>query len=282
MIDDFSSSNFENLKHFKGELIAQDINEVPWEKLASADVIFHQAALTDTTVVDQKKMMFNNVEGFRKVLDFAVRNKSKLVYASSAAVYGNESAPQREEGRLNPLNIYGYSKYVGDQMALSAIQEGYITMVGLRYFNVFGTGEAHKGKFASMIYQLSEQMRAGRRPRIFHDGEQTRDHIYIRDVVDANLKAFESKQSGVVNIGTGKTTSFNRLIEILNEVLGTNLAPDYFDNPYSFYQNSTQADTSLAETLLGFQAKHSVEEGISEYLSQLYDLKPRKAVSVKI
>ncbi|MBI4357949.1 MAG: ADP-glyceromanno-heptose 6-epimerase [Candidatus Omnitrophica bacterium] len=282
IVDDFSGGNFENIKNFRGKVIAQDINQVAWDSLKPVDVIFHEAALTDTTVTDQKKMMSNNVEGFRKILHFALQNRIKLVYASSAGVYGNEPAPQSENGRLNPLNIYAYSKLVGDQIALQAMKASKMLIVGLRYFNVFGLGEKHKGKFASMIYQLAEQMRSGKRPRIFHDGEQMRDHIYVRDAVDANLMAFEAKEGGIFNVGTGKATSFNRVIEILNEVLGANLSPDYFDNPYGFYQNRTQADTAQAERLLGFNAKWSIEEGIREYLTALHDLKSKKAVSIKV
>lgn len=280
VLDDFSAGNFKNLRSFKGEVIAQSVNDFSWEKLGSLDVIFHQAALTDTTVTDEKRMMFNNLEGFRKVLEFAAAKKIKLIYASSAGVYGNEPAPQREKGTLSPLNIYAYSKFAGDQLAIRAAMEARITIVGLRYFNVFGMGEQHKGKYASMIYQLAEQMRSGKRPRIFHDGEQTRDHIYIKDVVDANLKALETKESGIANIGTGKATSFNRIIEILNDILGTRLEPDYFDNPYGFYQNSTQADTAEAKRLFGFEARWSVEVGMKEYLTTLYQLNPT-AISVR-
>ncbi len=282
VIDDFLAGNFENLKNFNGELLAQDINKVAWDKLGKIDVIFQQAALTDTTVSDQKKMMFNNLEGFRKVLNFSVQHRVKLIYASSAGVYGNEPAPQREQGPLNPLNIYAFSKYAGDKLAEQAMKETKTLIVGLRYFNVFGLGEKHKGKYASMIYQLAEQMKHGKKPRIFHDGEQTRDHIYVKDVVEANLKAAKATRNGIVNIGTGKATSFNRVIEILNEVLETRLAPDYFDNPYSFYQNSTQADTTQAEKLTGFKARYSIEEGIHEYLTAFYQLSPRKKISVKI
>ena len=274
VIDDFSSASFKNLRSFKGEVVAQSVNDFVWDKLGSVDVIFHQAALTDTTVTDQKRMMFNNVEGFRRILEFAAEKKVKLVYASSAGVYGNEPAPQRENGILNPLNIYAYSKFVGDQLASRTAKAGKITIIGLRYFNVFGLGEQHKGSAASMIYQLAEQMRTGKRPRIFHDGEQTRDHIYVKDVVEANLEASEAKSSGIANIGTGIATSFNRIIEILNEVLGTRLQPDYFDNPYGFYQNSTQAEIIEAKRLFGFEAKWSVEAGMKEYLTALYQLKP--------
>src|SRR3989338_2589389 len=276
IIDDFSGGNFENIKSFRGEIIAQDVHCVNWDSLKPVDLIFHQAALTDTTVTDQKRMMFNNVEGFRKVLRFALERKVRLVYASSAGVYGNEAPPQVENGRLSPLNIYAYSKFTGDQIAAREFKNSKSLIIGLRYFNVFGMGEQHKGTAASMIYRLAEQMRSGKQPRIFHDGEQTRDHIYVRDVVEANLKALETKENGICNVGTGKQTSFNRLIEILNEVLGTRLAPDYFDNPYDFYQKSTQADTTLAQKLLGFKARYSIEEGIHEYLPILYQLKSRK------
>ncbi len=280
IIDDFSCGNFENLKSFQGDLIAQDINDVIWEKLGSFDVIFHQAALTDTTVSDQKQMMHNNVEGFRKIAEFSVQKQIKLIYASSAAVYGNEKAPQSESGPLNPLNIYGYSKLIGDQIAEQMATKSKSIIVGLRYFNVFGTGEAHKRNYASMIYQLAQQMKAGRRPRIFHDGEQSRDHIYVKDVVEANLKAAQAKKSGIVNVGTGKATTFNRLIEIMNDVLGTELASDYFDNPYPFYQNKTQADVSQLKKLTGFEVQYSIEQGVKEYLSSLYQLKNKKLAKI--
>ena len=130
--------------------------------------------------------------------------------------------------------------------------------------------------------QLAEQIRLGKRPRIFHDGEQTRDHIYVKDAVDANLKASESKQSGIFNVATGKATSFNRVIQILNQVLGTNLAPDYFNNPYGFYKNCTKADITAAEQVLGFKARWSIEEGVREYLTAFYGLKSEKSVSIQI
>jgi len=273
VIDDFTSGHFKNLSDFRGDVIAEDVNEFDWERMDPVDVVFHEAAITDTTVMDQKKMTHSNVEGFRKVLHYATKNRVRLVYASTAALYGNNPAPQDEEKSIQPLNIYAFSKLVGDQIALEAMKEGVIPIVGLRYFNVFGLREQYKGKVASMIFQLAEQMRQGKRPRIFFDGEQKRDHIYVKDVVRANLLAAESKKSGIVNVGTGKATTFNRLIEVINDVLGTKLAPEYFDNPYGFYQNHTEASTSRAKALIGFEAKYSIEEGIRDYLTELYQLK---------
>jgi ADP-L-glycero-D-manno-heptose 6-epimerase len=280
VIDDFSCASTVNLKNFSGDVISKDINDVEFSKLGKLDAIFHQGALTDTTVLNEKKMMRANLEGTHHILKYCVKTKTRLIYASSAAVYGNEAAPQSEEGPKNPLNVYGRSKWEADQLVLRSLQETESIIIGFRYFNVFGMGEQHKGNYASMIYQLSQQMKRGERPRIFTDGEQKRDHIYVQDVVTANLKALEGTRSGIVNIGTGKATTFNRIIEILNDVMTLSLAPDYFKNPYDFYQNETRADVSNAKALIGFEPKYSVEEGVRDYFSYLYGIKKKNHVSI--
>jgi ADP-L-glycero-D-manno-heptose 6-epimerase len=141
-----------------------------------------------------------------------------------------------------------------------------VKVVGLRYFNVFGPRESHKAKAASMIWQLSLQMREGRRPRIFEFGEQYRDHIYVKDIVDANIRAFEKAAPGVYNACTGRKTDFNTVISALNAALGTNLAPEYFKNPYSFYQNETLGDPVKARKAFGFNAQWTVERAIQDYI----------------
>ncbi|MDE2291516.1 MAG: NAD-dependent epimerase/dehydratase family protein, partial [Elusimicrobia bacterium] len=262
--------HFENLAGFKGDLVAADVSKpAEWVgRVGPVDVVFHQAAITDTTVMDQKRMMEVNVEGFRNVLSFAVETGvERVVYASSAGTYGAAPVPMRETQVPEPMNVYGFSKMVMERVAASfTAEEPALKAVGLRYFNVYGPREAGKGKASSMIWQLHAQMRQGKRPRIFRSGEQFRDHIYVKDVVAANLKAAEAKAGGVYNVCTGKGTTFNRVIEILNGVLGTSLAPDYFENPYSFYQNETQGDPSAARDGLGFEAKWTPEAGIADYL----------------
>ncbi|MCX5783468.1 MAG: NAD-dependent epimerase/dehydratase family protein, partial [Elusimicrobia bacterium] len=185
ILDDFSSGNFKTIAGFKGDVIAQSICEpLPFIK-EKFDAIFHQAAITDTTVADQKKMMEVNVEGFKNILYFALETGvSRVVYASSAGVYGNLPCPMRETDAPAPENIYGFSKAVMDNVAqVFAKEHKNITLVGLRYFNVYGPGESYKGKAASMIYQLYLQMKAGKNPRVFKHGEQERDFIYVKDVV---------------------------------------------------------------------------------------------------
>lgn len=270
VIDNFTSGDFRNLSDFQGDVLALDLTEIQWERFGTVDAIFHQQAITDTTVLDQKRMLQHNLEAFRALLAHCLQKKIPLVYASSAGVYGNEPPPQKENGPLRPLNIYGYSKLLMDRLVGRVAKGAQSYVTGLRYFNVFGPRECYKGKAASMIYQLAEQIRAGKQPRIFEFGEQERDHIYVKDVVAANLCALKSKKTGVYNVGTGAPTTFNRLIEIINEVLGTRAAPEYFKNPYSFYQNHTCAGTELAAREIGYKASWTIEAGIRDYLTGLY------------
>ncbi|MBU4561040.1 ADP-glyceromanno-heptose 6-epimerase [bacterium] len=272
VVDNLLSGNTKNLESFQGNLITDDITSMNLLKsFKDIDVIFHQAAITDTTVSDEKRMMEVNVGGFRRILDLALRKRVTLVYASSAGVYGNGKCPMREDQELSPQNVYARSKLLMDEIAIKYKDK--IRIIGLRYFNVYGPREGYKKKAASMIYQLAQQMKASKNPRIFKYGEQSRDFIYVKDVVDATIRAMKAKESGVVNVGTGVVTTFNRVIEILNEVLGTSYEPEYFDNPYSFYQDETRADINRAEELLGFKARYSIEEGIRDYLTTMQNAK---------
>lgn len=270
VLDDFSLGHFENLRGFKGDVVSADIfHAQEWiYRVGPVTAIFHEAAITDTTIADQRRMMEVNVEGFRNVLEVASEaGVKKVVYASSAGVYGSGAVPMVESQESAPANIYAFSKCAMEKVASDFVQEAPdIKVTGLRYFNVYGPGESFKGSAASMIWQLSRQMLAGKRPRIFKHGEQYRDFIFVKDVVMANLRALEAGVTGVFNVCTGKKATFNKMIEGLNKALGTSLTADYFDNPYAFYQNETLGDPAAAEKALGFKAKYSIEEGIREYM----------------
>ncbi|MFA5094510.1 MAG: NAD-dependent epimerase/dehydratase family protein, partial [Candidatus Omnitrophota bacterium] len=248
-LDDLSTGRKDNLARFKGTLIKADIRTVDYSKfLYSCDAIFHQAAITDTTVMDRNIMLSVNVDAFKRLLIYAKSiGCRKVVYASSAATYGKGKVPMKEADRPSPANIYGESKVRMEQVARVFVKENPgFSAVGLRYFNVYGPGELHKKKAASMIYQLYQQMSAGKNPRVFKWGEQYRDFIYVKDVVTANLKAMKYKGSGVFNVGTGKPATFNEVIEALNKAMKKKLSPEYFDNPYGFYQDRTHADMALS------------------------------------
>ena len=267
VIDDLRGSKRENLEGFRGEFMQNDVAQRDWMAAFSSrpvDVIFHLASITDTTVLDEEKMMFDNVEGFNNVLELAGEAGADVVWASSAAVYGSMGAPMSEDGPCRPNNVYGLSKLEMERIARALFDQ--MKLVGLRYFNVFGPREAFKGDPASMTYKLTLQMRKGKKPRIFKWGEQKRDFIYVKDVVSATLGALKAARSTIVNVGTGTPTSFNELIACINEALGTNLEPDYFDNPYDFYQDFTQADVSRAKEEIGFTAAYTTREGVIDYV----------------
>jgi ADP-L-glycero-D-manno-heptose 6-epimerase len=254
IVDDFRSGNFQNLQGFRGDVVAKTCAD--FHSRTSYDVIFHLASITDTTVHDQRLMVHDNVEGFRAIL--ALKTK-KLVYASSAATYGMDGEQMIEKQTPEPANVYAFSKVILDNL-------GRGRGVGLKYFNVYGPRESHKGAASSMIYQLWQQMAAGKRPRIFKMGEQKRDFVYVKDVVHATLNGVTAPK-GVYNVGSGKARSFNDVIRAINIVLGTKFKPDYFDNPYDFYQNFTEANLALSTKRLKYQPAWPLEKGIADYIN---------------
>ncbi|MDO8481026.1 MAG: NAD-dependent epimerase/dehydratase family protein [Nanoarchaeota archaeon] len=266
ILDNLSTGTRDNLEGFKGIFLKGDV--VTHEFKQTFDAIFHQAAITDPRYSDDKEVMRQNVGGFRNMLELARKNKAKFVYASTANLYGNGPVPMKESQKKDLTCAYGRSKLMMDEEAEKRF--GQMHIVGLRYFNIFGPHEANKGRAASMILHLAKQMKAGKAPRIFKLGEQKRDHIYVKDVVDANLLALNAP-SGIYNAGTGVGTSFNELVEVLNRALGTELKPEYIDMPYDpkTYQLNTQANTDLAQKKLKFKALYSLQDGIKNYLEVL-------------
>ena len=274
VIDDFRSGDFKNLAGYRGDFVAQNLATLDWETKFGAekfDAIFHLASITDTTLHDQFIQVHDNVESFRRLLNFAHPTKTRIIYASSAATYGPATEASMESNGAAPANVYAFSKVIMDNMAKRAATEspGWI-IIGLRYFNVYGPREAHKGIPASMIFHLAQQIKAGKRPRIFKHGEQKRDFVYVKDVVEGTVRALEAPTSGIYNLGTGQARSFNELIDVLNKCLGTNFEPEYFDNPHAHYQNFTQADLTSARKALKYDPRFSLEDGVRDYVQWLY------------
>ncbi|MGC8677834.1 MAG: ADP-glyceromanno-heptose 6-epimerase [Hydrogenobaculum sp.] len=276
IVDNFSSGHFKTLYGFKGDVLEGDIKDKElWDYLkkeyTSFEAVFHNGAITDTTVLDQKFMMDVNTNSMKYIIDACIKWDAKLIYASSAGVYGNTKAPMKEDEGLIPENVYGFSKLMADNLVKNKMEEyPSFKAVGFRYFNVYGMGEQYKGKTASMIYQLAMQMKSGKNPRLFKYGEQKRDFVYIEDVLQANMKALERYgATGIFNVGYGKARSFNDIVNILNKLMGTNYEVEYFDCPYEFYQNYTEADISSIKQKLGYEPKYDLESGIEHYLKSL-------------
>lgn len=268
-----SLGHYKNLEGFKGRVICGNINNQADLTLLSDykfDFVFHQAAISDTRVFDQEIVLKTNVNSFYNLLAIAKKNRSTMVYASSAATYGNQPSPQTV-GKERPENPYGYSKYVMDQIANQYSNENPdLTIVGLRFFNVYGPREYYKAKTSSMVIQLGHQILDGKAPRLFIGSDQIfRDFIYIDDILQAIIKSCDPKKNGTYNVGTGVSRSFQDISDILQKELEVDLGTEYFPNPYDGYQMHTQANIGSSKENLGFLPKVSLEQGIKSYVPEI-------------
>ncbi|MEA3373890.1 MAG: ADP-glyceromanno-heptose 6-epimerase [Campylobacterota bacterium] len=269
-----SFGHFKNLIGFSGEVISGDINDKTMLEYLEAnykfDYIFHEAAISDTTALEQDLMIKTNVNAFKELLDLAVVHDANMIYASSGATYGDAPSPQTV-GREAPQNVYGFSKLMMDHLAREYMERETISIVGLRYFNVYGPHEFFKNKTASMVVQFGHQILSGKNPKLFEGSDKiVRDFIYIEDIIQANIKAMEPNQSGVYNVGTGKARSFQDIVDILQKELGTTLECEYMPNPFvGRYQFHTEADIEPTRTGLGYEPRFEMEEGIKAYVPEI-------------
>jgi len=269
-----SFGHFKNLIEFSGEIISGDINDkellLRLENEYKFDYIFHEAAISDTTALEQDLMIKTNVNAYKDLLNLAVVHKANMIYASSAATYGNAESPQRV-GREAPQNVYGFSKLSMDYLSREYMKKTDISIVGLRYFNVYGSGEYFKNTTASMVLQFGHQILSGKNPKLFEDSDKIlRDFIYIGDIIQANVKAMQPKESGIYNVGTGKARSFQDIVDILQSELGTSLQCEYIPNPFiGSYQFHTEADIKTTKEALGYEPSYEMEDGIKAYVPEV-------------
>jgi ADP-L-glycero-D-manno-heptose 6-epimerase len=266
VVDSLRTGARENLAGFHGKFIEADVTQAiefdgPW------DAVFHHGDITDPRHPSDTEVLTQNVAGFRRMLDTASRSGCRLVYASTAGLYGNGPTPMQEDQPKILLTAYGKSKLEMDEIAATHTSS---PVVGLRYFNVYGPREACKGRAASMVYHLFRQIQQGQPPKLFEWGEQIRDFIHVGDVVRANLCALTAP-SGVYNVGTGVGSTFNELVKALGLALGRAIAPQYIPMPYdpATYQGNTVADTRRAKEKLGFAAQFGLVDGVADYVSWL-------------
>ncbi|MCB9838105.1 MAG: NAD-dependent epimerase/dehydratase family protein [Phycisphaeraceae bacterium] len=299
VVDDFRSGSAINIVEacerrgvppFGGDLIAEPTGDLDWDDILEAvkpDAVFHLAAITDTTVLDERRMLLDNVEGFRGLLHACVEASCPLVYASSAATYGSpaegfDRLPFPESAAGKPNNVYGFSKWMMEtlhrRLSAEVSKPGAKAprIVGLRYFNVYGPGEARKGKMASMPYQLAQQILAGKRPRLFTGGEQARDQVHVDDVVAMTLAGANADATpGVYNCGSGRATTFNEIADAVRRGMGvdeTRFATEYFEMPPAvreFYQEFTCADLAQAKAGLDWAPQRDPITAIASYAAFL-------------
>jgi len=247
--------------------------------IARPETIFHQGACAVTTEWDGRYMLDNNYRYSVRLYEYCAANEVPLIYASSAAVYG-ASKVFKEDDRAaeRPLNVYGYSKLLFDQYVRRHARRARAQVAGLRYFNVYGPGEAHKGSMASVAFHLQRQVAEHGEAPLFEGsggyaaGEQRRDFVYVGDVASVNLWLLEHPDvSGIFNVGTGASASFNDVARAI--IAGMNKgAIRYIPFPPELaasYQSFTQADISALRAA-GYTAPfEDVRAGIASYLDAL-------------
>jgi ADP-L-glycero-D-manno-heptose 6-epimerase len=256
--------------------------------------VFHEGACSDTMETDGRYMMDNNFRYSRDVLDICLEQNTQFLYASSAAVYGGSSEFVEKRKVEKPLNVYGYSKFLFDQVIRQVLPKAESQIAGFRYFNVYGQRENHKARMASVAFHNFNQFRAEGKVKLFGEyngygaGEQTRDFVSVEDVVKVNLFFFDHpEKSGIFNLGTGRAQPFN---DIASTVVNSLRAIDgeaplslaelvqrglieYIPFPDALrgkYQCFTQADQSKLRSA-GYEAPFlTVQQGVDRYVRWLF------------
>ena len=242
------------------------------------EAVFHEGACSSTTESDGRYLMKNNYAYSRRLLQYCIEIKAAFLYASSASVYGAAQVFRETRDNEAPLNIYGYSKFLFDQQVRRILPMAGSQIAGFRYFNVYGPREQHKGDMASVAWHLSRQIDKGEKPRLFRgcdgyaDGEQQRDFVYVGDVVDVNLWFLDhADRSGIFNIGTGCSRSFNALAGALIQWYGRGEI-EYVPFPehlHGRYQSTTRADLTALRAAGYGKPFRTLEEGVPLYMDWL-------------
>lgn len=227
------------------------------------DAIFHQGIYSSSPMYKENPNLTATViNEWISILEYTRKHNNKLIFASSSSLYNGNAPPHREDMEIKVTDFYTEGRYAMERMAKLYTNLYGMSIVGLRYFSVYGPHEKSKGKYANLVSQFLWDMKSGRQPLILGDGTQSRDFIYVNDIIEANLLALKYSKSGFFNVGTGKNISLNQVIELLNKKLGTNIKAKYEPNKIKNYVQHTLADTSLAKKELGFSAKFTLEKGI--------------------
>lgn len=275
IIDDLSTGKLSNIEHLikskevefiKGSITSPDLLEKTFRQ---SRYVFHLAAVVSVpqSIADPGKTHEVNITGTFNVLQAARRNHvSKVVFASSAAVYGDTTSPvQREDMLPNPLSPYAVSKLVGEYYCAVFNHVYNLPTVCLRYFNIYGTRQDASSGYSAVIPLFLETVSRGKSLTIFGDGERTRDFIFIKDIVAANTLFAENKATGVFNIGSGEKNSIKSLVLLIARLMGKEIKP-IFKEPRPGDIAHSLADISRARSY-GFQPEYKLEEGLAQVIA---------------
>lgn len=284
LVDDFSredkKNNYQNKEY--SELVPRyQFNSWLQDNAGTVSFIFHLGARTDTTEMDYEVHRLLNVEYSKEIWNSCVKHNIPLVYASSAATYGNGECGYKDShdivSKLHPLNPYGVSKNEFDKWVLEQSSTPPF-WAGLKFFNVFGPNEYHKGRMASVIYHAYNSIKKTGGVKLFRshnpeykDGEQIRDFIYVKDVADICLWLMNHKpESGLYNVGTGNARTFNDLVNAIFSALNMPPQIEYIDTPIDIrdkYQYYTEADMTKLRAAGYSESFHTLEGAVAEYVN---------------
>ncbi len=250
--------------------------EPTWSETPEVQACFHVAAVTKTFNVPSEEMFNSNVEYPRRLFAaLSQKGCKRFLVSSSAAVYGNNFIPFKETDEPKPLNDYAASKVLLEDLCKHMFADKTKgTYCALRYCNVYGPGEEHKGEMSSMVRQIALQILSGENPKLFQWGEQVRDYIHVQDVCRANVCALASDYQGVVNCGGGHAINFDDLTSMICRHLNKRIVPYYIPNPHAAagrYQKNTLCDMSLAKKVINFSPEIGLEEGVKKYLDNIHE-----------
>ena len=240
------------------------------------DCVFHLAALSSYAMHedDPRQGARVNVEGFVNVVEQAkAEGCETVVYASTSSIYGSRTEPSPESMDVTVNTGYEASKMAREKYAEYFSNHYDLSMAGLRFFSVYqgyGGAEEHKGEYANTVAQFTHKIANGERPKVFGDGSQTRDFTHVNDIVRGIELAADHELDGVYNLGTGQRYSFNTVVEMLNEELGTAVEPEYVENPIpeDVYVFDTCADSTKIREATGWEPDIDFEEGIERVCAQ--------------
>jgi ADP-L-glycero-D-manno-heptose 6-epimerase len=266
--------------------IQEFLNMVVTGELQSRKInaIFHQGACSDTMEWDVDYILENNFNYSKILLDFSESNNIPFIYASSASVYGAGKVFAENKNNETPINLYAYSKYLFDQVVRNRLLKSNSQIVGMRYFNVYGPNETHKGRMASVAYHLHQQLKKGNEVRLFEgsdgygNGEQRRDFIHVNDIVKVNLWFYKNSDvSGIFNVGTGKSQTFKEVADAViewNEKGSVKYIP-FPEKLKGSYQSFTEADISKLRSSGYEETFMDVATGVKQYLNVLESSWPK-------
>ena len=270
VVDNSTNLNFNNLQSIKDKIEFNNLDILDYEilkkSLKNADCVFHHAALTSVqdSFTQQQKYTDVNVKGTENIFKIAQEYGFKVIFASSAAIYGNtKQIPIKEESITHPINPYGETKLKSEKLSEFYAKKG-VSITGLRYFNVYGPRQ--NKTYAGVITKFLEMIKNKKPLTIHGDGFQTRDFVFVGDVVEANLLAMKSSVNhALINIGSGIATSINELADMIMQLSGLKIDPIH-DDALEGEIRSSQADIGLAKSLLDWMPKTRLESWLEQVI----------------